>query len=102
VSTVSRDVVLGHLKCIAGDDLEPPLKFSLKLGEGGNAAPVAFDGNDRGTGVEEGAGEPARTRSDLVHALALQIARNASNAREELPVENEILAERLARIQPMT
>ena len=48
------------------------------------------------TSVEQSAGKSARTGSDFIDALTLQRAGHCGNPCEQLPVEDEILAERLA------
>ena len=74
----------------------------LQLTQRWDASAVAFDSHDGGSCVEKGAGQSTRTRPDFINRLTLQIARNRRNPRKKLPVEDEILTERLACAQPMT
>ena len=46
-------------------------------------------------------GQPARARADLIDGLAIERARNRRDPRQQLPVEDEILAERLACLEPV-
>ena len=66
---------------------------------GGEAAPVALDGDDLGAGAEQGSGQAARAGADLIDALALERARHARDPVEQLLVEDEILAQRLRRAE---
>src|SRR4029078_11000114 len=72
-----------------------------QLRKRGNAATVALDGDDRCAGFEQCAGEAAGAGPHFVDSLAGQCAGNRGDAGEELTVENEVLAERLARAQPV-
>ena len=77
-------------------------KLRLQLGQRRDAAAVALDRDDRRPGVEQRAGQPARARADLIDALRLRALPGiAAIAREQLPVEDEILAERLACAEPV-
>ena len=51
--------------------------------------------------LEQGAGQAAGAGADLINPLAVQRAGNRGDPREQLPVEDEILAERLARAEPV-
>ena len=62
-----------------------------------NAAAVALDSDNRSTGLQQSAGQSARTRAHFVDALSVQIAWDRGNPSEQLPIEDEILPERLAR-----
>ena len=61
-----------------------------------------LDGDDmRGAEREQRAGQPAGPGADLDDGCVLQLARGARDAAGEVEVEQEILAERLARRQRM-
>jgi len=96
----SRGLV--DLQRVGLEDLEPFSELLAKLLERGNAAPVALHRGDRGSGFEQRPSEPTRTRSDLVNPLALKIARYRRDPRQQLPVENEVLTERLGRAEAVT
>ncbi len=72
------------------------------LFEGGQGALVALDGDDfaRPFG-EQRPREPAGPRTDLDDRRALERARGARDARREVEVEQEILAELLFGAQPV-
>ena len=70
-----------------------------KLVKRGNAAAVAFDGDDARAGIEQRTGQAAGARADLIDALAVESPGIAAIRREQLPVEDEILPERLARAE---
>ena len=76
-----------------------PSIFRFKLGQGGQAAPVALDRDDLGAGVEQRAGQAARAGADFIDGCAVERSRDGGDARQQLAVEDEILAERLGRLQ---
>ena len=65
-----------HAERVRFDDAEFFAEFFRKLGERRDAPPVAFHGRDEGSGLEQGAGQAAGTRPDLIDALAGEIARD--------------------------
>ena len=67
----------------------------------GQIAAVALDSNHRRACIEQSAGQPAGPRADFVYLLTGEGAGNRRHAREQLPVENEILSQRLAGAKPM-
>jgi hypothetical protein len=81
------------LKRIALDELKPAGELLLELLERGNASSVAFDGDDRCSGVEKRTSQSPGTRADLIDSFALERTGNSGNPRQQLPVEDEILAE---------
>src|SRR5206468_9171061 len=89
-------------ECIAFDDLQAIAEILLQLGECRDASPVPFHGGDCCSGVEERSGESAGTRSHLIDLAARQRTGDCSHARKQLPVEDEILSERLACAEAMT
>ena len=76
-----------------------PSAASASSASGGEAAPVALDRDDLGAGAEQGAGQPAGARADLVDALAVERPGHSRDPVEQLLVEQEILAERLRRAE---
>ncbi len=89
-------------KCVAFDDLEPVAERLPELAERGHTAPVALDGDDRRARDEQGARQAPRTGTHFINALALERAGDGGDTGEELSVEDEILAQRLARAEAMT
>ena len=77
-------------------DIQTAAELFLKLGESRDAAWVSLDRDDRRSGVEQRMGQPSRAWTDLVHPLSVERSRNCRNSGEQLPVENEVLTERLA------
>jgi hypothetical protein len=65
--------------------------------ERSDAARVAFDGDHRGTLRQQGARQSAGARSDLDRGAVGQVAGGARDAGGQVEVEQEVLAERLAR-----
>ena len=56
--------------------------------------------NDGGLSrIQQGARKPSRTRTHFVDPLPLETSSDRGDARKQLPVEEEILAERLARAE---
>jgi hypothetical protein len=98
---LSGDSPFVDLQRVAIDDPQVVAEFPLELRERRHATAVAFHRHDRCAGVKEGAGQAARAGPDLVDALTLELARDRSDAGEELAVEDEILSERFACAQPM-
>ena len=86
---------------IVRDHRQLARKRLAQLAEQRQAAVVALDRDHLCPGAEQRAGQPAGAGADLEHRGAVQIAGNRSDAIEQLFVEQEILAERLARLQPM-
>ena len=65
------------------------------LGERADGALVALDRDHAaGAGRDERAGEPARPRPDLDHVHAVERTGRAGDARREIEIEQEVLAER--------
>src|SRR6185369_4731487 len=77
-------------------------KLMLEFSESGDAAPVPLDRDHCRTGVEKCAGQTAGARSDLVNRAALERPRDRGDPRKKLTVQNEILAERLARAEAVS
>ena len=72
------------------------------LGECGKAAVVAFNGDDPlGAIHEQRPGQAARTRPDLDHRRLGKIAGRSCHLAGEVQVEQEILPERLLRLEPV-
>ena len=97
----SGDRLLVDAQRIGLDDLELAGELLLQLGERRDAAPVAFHRDHRSPGIEQRAGQPAGTWADLINTRAVERSGDRRDAREQLPVEDEILPERLARAQAM-
>src|SRR5574338_1094063 len=83
------------------DDLEATGELGLELGESRKAAAVALDADDLGSGLEQRSGQAARSRTHLIDGLAGTHPRDRGDPGEQVAVEDEILAERLARPQAM-
>src|SRR5687768_5714585 len=84
---------------VAFDDLEALRIFLLELGQGRPTAAIALDRDDVRSGVEQRPSQSAGAWPDLIDSLAVQRSRNGGDPRQQLPVENEILAERLASLE---
>ena len=70
----------------------------LHLAERGETARIALDRDDEpGAFRQQGAGQPARSRTDLDHARMIEPPGGARNAPGQVQVEDEILAQALAR-----
>ena len=94
-----RDFV--DLERVFLDQRELAGKVAVELGQCGQAAPVALDRDDLRAGVEQGAGQAAGAGADFVDGGAVERAGEGGDPGEQLPVEDEILAQRLARLQPV-
>src|SRR4051794_4060569 len=90
---------LVDLERIGFDDVEPTGELALQLGEGRYAAAVPLDRDHRSSGIEQCPGEAARAGADFINSLALESARNCSDAGQQLAIEDEILSKRLARAE---
>jgi hypothetical protein len=101
VGATAGDGFLIDFERVGLEDLELAAELLLQLGQGGNAAAVALDRDHAGARIEQSPREPSRAGPDLVHALPLQRAGNGRDPRQQLTVEDEILAERLARGEAM-
>ena len=78
-----------------------PPKLCLQLGERRDAAPVALDRDDRRAGIEQRAGQAAGAGADFIDRCAFERPGDRGDPRQQLAVEDEILAERLARAEPV-
>ena len=66
----------------------------------GDAAPVALDGDHAcGAGTEQGTSQTAGAGADLEHRASAQVPSGTGDPREQLWVEQEVLAEPLVRPQ---
>ena len=90
---------LVDLHRVAADDPQPARKRRLQFGQRRQAAPVALDGDDIGAGIEQRAGQSAGAGADFINGGAVERAGNGGDARQQLAVEDEILPERLGRLQ---
>ena len=88
-----------HLQCIILDHAQPAGKGLAQFRQRRNAAPVTLDRGDPRARRQQSAGQPARTRPDFQHLGIGQIARNPRDPRQQLRIEQEVLPQRLARIQ---
>lgn len=84
---------------IAFDHLELPRKGLIELGERRDTAPIALDRRHARAGGEQRAGQAARARADLQHLCVFQIARDARDPRQQLRVEEKVLAKRLGGVE---
>ena len=96
---VADDLALVDLQRVGLDEVEGDRRTRAQLVERRNAAPVALDRDDVGAGIEQRAGQPAGSGADFVDALRREIAGNRRDPGQQLAVEDEILAERLARAE---
>ena len=101
VGALSDEFALVDHKGVAFDDGETRSKFLLQFRQRGNAAPIALDGDDGGSRIEQRTRKPAWARADFIDALALELSWNRCDPGEQLSVEDEVLPQRLARAQPM-
>ena len=76
-------------------------KRLAQFGERGDAAVVTLDRRHARAGAEQCPRQPARPRPDLEHFGIGQVAGNACDPRQQLRVEQEVLAQRLARVEAM-
>ena|GEM_PF-3266249 len=90
-----------HLHRVAGNDAQLAGEGQLQFGERGQAAPVALDRDQLAAGAQDRAGQAAGAGADLERGLILDAAGNGGDPVEQLFVEQEILAKRLAGLKPM-
>ena len=75
--------------------------MSLQFGEGRYATPVPLDSHHIRACFQQGARQSARARPDLIDGLAVERARHCRNSGQQLPVEDEVLTESLACLEPV-
>ncbi len=81
---------------IAGDDLEPARIMRGDFLERGDSALIAFDGDHAGRALrQQRARQSARSGADLDNRYAGKRSAGARDARRQIKIEQEILAERL-------
>lgn len=73
-----------------------------KFGQRRQAATVSLDGDDACPSVDQGSGQPTRSRSHLVDAFTAQVAWHTGDLVEQLRVEEKILTQRFGRGETMT
>jgi hypothetical protein len=72
----------------------------LEFGDGADGAAVDLDGGDGfGIGFEEGAGEAAGAGADFDDVAAGEVAGLAGDARDQVGVQQEVLAERFSGVE---
>jgi hypothetical protein len=92
VGAVASDVLLVDLQGILLDQRQSIAEVFLYFSEGREAAAIPFDRYDRCSRIEKRTRQSSWTWADLVDALAVQIAGYRRNAREQLAIEDEVLA----------
>jgi hypothetical protein len=88
-------------KGIGFDEREAAAKVAAQFLERRNAAAVALDRGHGCTALEQRARQAAGAGTDLIDPRALERSRKRGDPREQLPIEDEVLAERLARAEPV-
>ncbi len=78
------------------NQLELAREIMLEFGQRRQAASITLDRDHRSAGIEQGARQPTGAGADLINPLPGKIAGDRSNPGQELAVENEVLAKRLA------
>jgi len=101
VRSVAHYFRFAHLERVGLLQAQPVRIFGAELVESGNAARVAFNRGDDRSCIEKRPSETAGPRADLIDALAGQIAGDGRDARQQLPIQDEVLAKRLARAEAM-
>jgi len=86
---------------VAGNHTKLVRKCLRQFSKGWQAAPVALDRDQPRPGAQDGAGQAAGTRPNLEGRLVLERSGNGRDPVQQLLVQQEILAERLVRLQPM-
>ena len=90
-----------HFHRVAGHHTQLTRKGLLQFGQRRQAAVVAFDRDELCACAQDGAGQAAGAGADLEGGLAIQGAGNGGDPVEQLFVEQEILAQRLAGSEAM-
>ncbi len=96
---VADQAALVDLHRVAFDQLELAGKVGAQFFQRGDAAAVALDRYDSCAGIEQGAGQAAGAGADFVDGVAVADPRNGGDARQQLAIEDEVLAQRLGRRQ---
>ena len=76
-------------------------KFCFEFGQGRQATAIALDGDYSCSSIQQRSGQATRPRSNLIYGSAAKVAGDGRDPGQQLPVEDEILAERLTRRQPV-
>jgi len=69
--------------------------------QGGQAAFITLDGDNIGTLGEKGTREAARAGTNFIYQAVGELPGDGGDPGQQLPVQDEILAECLARRQPV-
>ncbi|MCY1172551.1 hypothetical protein D9M73_126870 [compost metagenome] len=87
---------------VALDHAQLARKRLAQFSERRDTAMVALDRGDACARRQQGAGQAAGAGANLQHLGVVQVAGNARDPRQQLRVEQEVLPQRLARIQAIT
>src|SRR4029079_5786394 len=87
---------------IALDDPQPMRDLRAELLQGGHASVVPLDGAQLRSGGEQRPREPAGPGPDFIDPLAFHRSRDGGDPRQQLTIQDEVLAKGLARAQPVT
>jgi hypothetical protein len=102
VRAISGYGPLVHVESIVVNDGEMTAKVSLEFGERRHAPAIPLHCYDVGSRVEQRASKPAGARTDFIDSLSLERSGNRGDPRKKLPIENEVLTESLAGLEPVT
>ena len=98
---VANFIELVDVERVAGYDPQAPFMAGLEFGQRGQAASITLDRDDLRARSQQRMGQSTRAGPDFINGRTVERTRNCGNAREQLPVENEILSERLRGLQPV-
>jgi hypothetical protein len=101
VSAVASLGLLVDLQRVGVDDAELAGVLPFKFGKGRNTAAVSFNGNDRSAGFKKRICETAGSGANLIGRLAFEGSWHCRNPCQQLAVEDEVLTQRLAGLEPV-
>ena len=96
---VTDQLALVDMERVSLDHPKAASKLAAQFLKGGNTATVTLDGGNVRACIEERMGQTSGPWSNLINSLTLQRSRNCCDPGEQLPVEDEVLAKRLARLK---
>ena len=86
---------LVHLQGVGVDHRQSAVRRAREVRQQGEEAGVGLHGDHPRAGLEQGPGQPAGSRSDLDHRLALEGPGQPGDLAADVEVEEEVLAEAL-------
>ena len=101
MSAVGKDIGQGYGERVIFPHGQHAGKRLREFFQRGQATAVPFDSDDFGTSLEKRTCQAAGAGADFIDGLSRQIAGDSRDPVQQLAIEQKVLAERLARREPV-